>query len=1049
MNRPFITALALVLALLCVSLHANALQIKGKYRADVQPKRGVDFGVSDRNILGLDHNGKYGFPQVALSANQPRVVRILAIKVCFQEEIPDDPQTTGNGSFDLRTKEQFKADEGHLIDPAPHNNAYFLKHLEALATYWNTVSNGRVVLQYEIFPKQANSAYRLDKSMAYYGLQDPQFGLTQFTNDAISKADGDPELSFYDPIAGKNKYDAYVIFHAGSDQQNNLPGFGIPTPGDLYTGYIKLGVPDTVDNGAVIIRDAVLMPETVSQDGRVTALNAVLGHEFGHQLGLVDLYDTHGTTAVGDFSLMDDNGFNVNIKLGDSVLVLVQGVMPVFPDAWSRAYLGFVDITEVTSAKNIKVEAAEQLVTNINQVLLVPVNADEYFLVENRQTDLDGDGKTNLKADIDGTEVILGPADTLGTLNREYDYLIPGSGMLIWHVDELVARLDYDGNGVNNFNDNKLQWFNFPQDLLRWDNHHQFLTLEEADGIVNFGREYLAGYGDLGDLFDVNRNSNFGPFTNPPSTANTGAYTGVTINDITASRLIMTCDVKIDGKMPGWPHYIGDNAQPLTVYDLNHDGRDEIITAVDNYILAYQFDGKPLFTLEDSSKAVVVERPTLYGDRKFVDTLAVMGRIDPDKRFVFPLAVGDLDGNGSPEVVGVTNRGTLVCFTATSSNYRGEAVPQFSEVSIDAPPAIAPLILDYNLSVAGLEILVYNTNGYKLVFDKAGNRLLNERSTIPFRVMSDSLHSFEKISPAGGLAQTDTGYAIKGAATADFDRDDTTETAEVYYDSRLKINYATNPLTINVGGPIFSEISLGDIDNNGRLEILFCGDNLIYAYNSNGTAATNFPITVNRNVSAGPILSNPTLVDIDGDGKMEIFVTTQHGEIAGFDLNGVTLPGFPKATGGLVESPAVFALTGSNSAIFAMSKAGEINAFAANVRGDVDWNSIYGSHGNLGSYRRPLPAPAQIDGAIGYVYNYPNPAADQTTIRFSLRESGNVDIKFYNVAGDLVFDSPFAGVGGVDNEYRFDCSRLASGVYFCQVETQSGDRKHCSVAIVK
>ena len=71
----------------------------------------------------------------------------------------------------------------------------------------------------------------------------------------------------------------------------------------------------------------------------------------------------------------------------------------------------------------------------------------------------------------------------------------------------------------------------------------------------------------------------------------------------------------------------------------------------------------------------------------------------------------------------------------------------------------------------------------------------------------------------------------------------------------------------------------------------------------------------------------------------------------------------------------------------------------------VEWNTIYGNPRNFGSYVRSLPTPTPIAEAIGYVYNYPNPAGDKTTIRFSVRESGNVTLKFYNVAGDLVFDT--------------------------------------------
>ncbi|TFH65952.1 MAG: T9SS type A sorting domain-containing protein [Candidatus Zixiibacteriota bacterium] len=1025
-------------------VNAKMLEIKGKYPASTHPKPGLTDEVSSRNILGLDHSGKYGMPLQALSPADPVMLKVLAIRVNFKREVTDDPQTTGNGTFDMRTKAQFQTDEGHLIDPAPHDRTYFEKHMEALAAYYRVVSNGRLEVIFDVYPRDVDSAYQLDSSMSYYGLQSPEYGLGEFVSDALHKADGDSTLTLYN---GGDVYDAYMIFHAGSDQQNNMTGFGVDTPGDLYTGYVKLGAPFLLENGRVLISDAVVMPESPSQDGRVTALNAVMGHEFGHQLGLVDLYDTRtGMTQVGDFSLMDYNGFGVNIDLGETVPVLVQGVMPIFPDAWSRAYLGFVDVVEVTSANNIKVLAAE-LDTNFNQVLMVPINADEYFLVENRRTDIDGYGVTNLKAD-STTDVILGPRSPGNPANnREYDFLIPGSGMVIWHIDELVARLDYNGDGINNFNQNQLQLWNFASDARKWDNHHRFVSLVEADGIIDFGGYYYSGYGKQADFFEINGNATFGPNTNPPTIANNNAYTGITIGDISVALLIMTCDVKIEGHLAGWPNQVFVNSLPLVPADLNGDDQDEILTAAGFFLLAYKPDGSSLFRPTPGNE-IAVARDVFHGSGIVLDTLAVMGQINRTLHFEKSLAVGDINGDSFAEVVGVTSGNTVVCFTTATLSYDGEAIKLF-EKPLDGPAATAPMILDYDQTLPGLEILVYNELGEKLVFDKSGNRLSKETEKWPFRVMSDSLHNFELISPAEGVMLTDSALVIKGAAAADFDRDGQIETAEVYADGRLKINYTDNPVTINVGGAIGSEISLGDINDDGYLKILFCGDNLIYAYNRNGTPVSNFPIVVNRMIPTGIIKSSPALADIDGDDKMEIFVGTPTGELAGFNLNGDRLENFPKSTGGSISAPVVFARGGATAAIFALTDEGGITAFAMPTPSKIAWNTIYGSPRNFGSYERPLPTPTPIAEAIGYVYNYPNPASGRTTIRFAVRESGEVTMKFFNVAGDLVFDTRVTAIAGTDNELPFDCSRLASGVYFCQLETLSGDRKHCTVAIVK
>ncbi len=1044
--RSIVVSVIIVAAFSLPSL-GKSIAIRGKQPANLPIRGCLHQEVSDRNLLRLERESKFALPSQALSAQEPQLIRILAIRAQFREETPDDPQTTGRGVFDLRTKVQFKLDEGHLIDPTPHNRDYFRAHLQALKNYYETVSNGRVIISFDVYPQPELGFYQLDSTMSYYGLQPPEFGLTEFFNDAWIAADKDPQLQFVNPTTGEPFYDAYVVFHPGSDQQNNLPNFGQASPGDLFTGYLRLGAPIFVQNDSLVILDGMVMPETVSQDGRVTALNAVMAHEFGHQLGLVDLYDARTfNTAVGDFSLMDNNGFGVNIDLGDEFPVLVQGVMPIFPDAWSRAYLGFVDVVTVTSGTNIRVAAAE-LNTTENQIIRVPINADEYFLIENRRPDIDGDAVTNLQAD-ELTDVILNPRSPGNAANnREYDYLIPGFGMLIWHVDELAARLDYDGDGFNNFDDNDLQWFNFASDERKWDNRHQFLTVMEADGLIEFGREYFAGYGSQTDLFEINGNSNFGPLTNPSSAANSGAYSGITVDNISSASVTMTCRIRTEGRGNQWPNYVGRGASALRVYDLNADGEEEIVTAVDNLILAYRFNGSSLF-LPIAGNETVVERKTLYGEGTIRDTLAVMGRVASDREFTMPLAIGDLDEDGFAEIVGCTNRFTVAAFSSRTLTYVGEAFKRF-ETFIDEPVAVAPIVLEYDNALSGKEILLYTMTNRKIVLDKSGNIIVNEAASWPYRVFTDSLHRFELISPEGGMRGNANATNIRGAAAGDFDRNGTFETCEVYLDGTLRINYAGNPTIVDVKGPIFSEVALGDINNDGHVDVLFCGDNLIYAYNYNGTSLEDFPIKVNPAHPVGPLRCSPTIVDIDGDGVMEIFVGTASGELCGFDIKGSRLNNYPRAAGGNIESPIALAKTSNQGLAVALSREGEISAFSVATPRDRDWNSLYGSVTNAGSYVRGLPAVKVANDAIAYLYNYPNPAADETTIRFAVKQSGMLRLKFYNTAGDLVLESSVAGVAGVDNEHLVDTSQLAPGVYFCQLETGSGDRRHCSIAILK
>lgn len=110
-------------------------------------------------------------------------------------------------------------------------------------------------------------------------------------------------------------------------------------------------------------------------------------------------------------------------------------------------------------------------------------------------------------------------------------------------------------------------------------------------------------------------------------------------------------------------------------------------------------------------------------------------------------------------------------------------------------------------------------------------------------------------------------------------------------------------------GAIASSPSIGDIDNDGEMEVIVGSlDGGVYAWNHDGSHVCGFPLITN-----GEVWSSPALGDLNHDGKPEIIVGSLYvckgqiqcfgeyilggsgGRIYSLDGNGSVLSGFPKS----------------------------------------------------------------------------------------------------------------------------------------------------------
>ncbi|UCH09463.1 MAG: T9SS type A sorting domain-containing protein [Fidelibacterota bacterium] len=161
-----------------------------------------------------------------------------------------------------------------------------------------------------------------------------------------------------------------------------------------------------------------------------------------------------------------------------------QGVIPAPPTAWTRLHQGWEQAVELVG--NIELAARHLPAGQIGRVTL---SKDEYLLIENRLNWVPGlpgvsmdslryrNGDPNEYGGldlphyfdylVDSAGVTVDPATGVITSVPNYDLGLPGSGLLIWHVDQ--ARYTPDMQGLND------------------DPEARAVALEEADGAVDIG----------------------------------------------------------------------------------------------------------------------------------------------------------------------------------------------------------------------------------------------------------------------------------------------------------------------------------------------------------------------------------------------------------------------------------------------------------------------------------------------------------------------------------------------------------------------------------
>ena len=517
------------------------------------------------------------FTLLPLNAQILGDLKVAFIRISFP--VGDYPGFTGSGNFEM-VQNNICGD--YTIDPAPHDLNYFNSHVEAVDRYFRSVSHGKFGLdlsQSIVFPIENEGSYVIQKPMNYYnelGKEDVhEKRITELLRDGAQAAFDIDQIDF-------STFDLVAVIHPGVGQDFKLP-FLDPTPEDIPSTFVDKNMVNThlggpIQIGSVSIPSGIIIPESqnhILMDSSIhDALTNPCNVQFsitgtwalmiGFAVGLPPLWDLEtGLSGVGVFSLMDQGSNNGN------------GFIPVPPDAWTRIYAGWESATIVKYPGRITIQSGVE-----NGIVRIPISDNEYYLIENRNNWFrDGVSidsaryavweKTNKHPST--IEILF---DSVGVKQNEYgvitdipnyDLGLPGSGLLIWHIDEQKIN-----EGINSFSINS-------------DRKHRGVDLEEADGAQDIGyvsnllTDPSSGYwGDMWfrenkEYFRANTEESMGfsSFTYPNTKSNSGANSGINISNISHAGTTMKFDFSSSYDVA----YLTDkNKSILFQWDIDGDG---------------------------------------------------------------------------------------------------------------------------------------------------------------------------------------------------------------------------------------------------------------------------------------------------------------------------------------------------------------------------------------------------------------------------------------------------------------------------------------------
>jgi len=455
--------------------------------------------------------------------------KVLVLMINFSDLDFDDG--VGNPDFDGSTSTFY---DGLFMNGPDDNGLSWRK-------YYQDMSNNQLNLDFDVYDVTAQ-VLNLN-TLSYYGSNtspnsdDAHPG--QLVAQAIAAGNLAPSSIDYSDYDNDNDgyVDAVIVIHTGAGEETNagttnsiwshrwtLSSSNYFNNGD--SGYNSFAV-DTNNDGvleydSVLIDDYAIQPEYVGTPGDSTI--GVFVHEFGHVLGLPDLYDTGSVSdGIGSWGVMAGGSWaGPNGK----------GSQPVPLSAWSRNWLGWLDLDTVTPAriiafagfpwKNIlrntlilsllsililfaleklnimKKRKLFLLPAMLSSLIILSTCGQKGSLVQESLADIET-SYTAKAIDLTLNEYII--AENKVVINDTWTEYLPGGGLVLYHIDNNLISSRYNSNSINDISLNgklgvKVIEADENNRLLTDDSDYGSYTDPFYTGNVNYLVDYMPNYSD-------------------------------------------------------------------------------------------------------------------------------------------------------------------------------------------------------------------------------------------------------------------------------------------------------------------------------------------------------------------------------------------------------------------------------------------------------------------------------------------------------------------------------------------------------------------------